>query len=78
MACRCVYEIQDKIKKALGVDNGVISNKDIMSGRTYSTFQYNEPPKKEGGRPKKKEQLMLHSYCPYCGKEYKEEKDTNQ
>lgn len=62
--CDCRQTVNKKISELLGKE-GQIVNFDLMSGRTYSTFEYQD------GR-KKKQQLVLHSYCPTCGEKYEE------
>lgn len=63
MACDCRIEVNKKISEALKV-KGEIINFEIMSGKTFDTFQY----KDERGR--KQERLLIHTYCPICGKKY--------
>jgi ribosomal protein L33 len=62
--CNCRERVNKGVSKALGKE-GEIINYEMLSGRTYSTFQY-----QDGKR--KKEQLILHTYCPTCGKKYEE------
>lgn len=63
--CDCREQINQKVSEAIG-KGGCIVNYDLISGRTYSTFEY-----QDGKR--KKQQLILHTYCPTCGKPYKKE-----
>ena len=63
--CNCVKEVEEKLSNKLG-KQGKIVNIELMSNRTYSTFKY-----QDGKR--NKEMLILHSYCPHCGKKYEEE-----
>lgn len=63
--CDCRKTTEQMIAERLGLE-GQIVDFEILSGRTYSTFQY-----KEG--KKTKTQMVLHSYCPFCGQKYKKE-----
>jgi len=63
--CNCRKELDEKISKLLETE-GQIVNFDLISGQTYSGFEY-----KVGKRTKK--QLLVHTYCPFCGKKYEGE-----
>jgi len=65
--CGCVAEIEAKARENLKVSEGGISNLELISGRTFSTFSYEET---QGKRKRKKETYILHSFCPFCGKPY--------
>lgn len=60
--CNCRKITNARLVEMLGKE-GEIVDFEILSERTYSTFQY-----KEGKR--NKTQLVLHSYCPFCGQKY--------
>ena len=66
--CKCVKELNEKVSKQFGKE-GYIVNQDILSGKIYSTFEY-----QDGKRTKVR--LILHSYCPICGKKYDEEEKS--
>ena len=66
LMCKCVKILSMNLSEHLGVEGRII-NQEMLSGRLYSTFQY-----QDGKRVKK--QLVLHNYCPICGKKYEEEK----
>lgn len=63
--CNCRKITDARLVEMLGKE-GHIVDYEMLSGRTYSTFQY-----KDGKR--NKTQLILHSYCPFCGQKYKKE-----
>lgn len=68
--CNCRHNIDEQTQKFLKVDNGCIVDFDLISGRTFSTFKYE---KEVNGRKRKKELIIAHTYCPFCGKKYKTE-----
>lgn len=68
--CSCVVEIEQKAREKLNAPEGGLSNIELLSGRTFSTFSYEET---YGKRKRKKETYILHSFCPFCGKPYKTE-----
>jgi hypothetical protein len=70
--CDCVAEIEKKAREKLNVTEGGISNLELISGRTFSTFSYEEI---QGKRKRKKETYILHSFCPFCGKPYKKKEE---
>ena len=61
--CNCRNELENKIKEKLSVNNGMIDF-ELLSSRTYSTFEYRD------GKNKTKKQHILHSHCPFCGNPY--------
>jgi hypothetical protein len=63
--CNCRKELDKKISELLKTE-GQIVNFDLISGQTYSDFEY-----KVGKKTKR--QLLIHTYCPFCGKRYNEE-----
>jgi len=63
--CNCRKITNARTVELLGKE-GEIVDFELLSGRTYSTFKY-----KDGKR--NKAQLILHSYCPFCGQKYEEE-----
>jgi hypothetical protein len=75
--CDCVAEIEKKARETLNVREGGISNLELLSGRTFSNFSYEET---HGKRTRKKETYILHSFCPFCGKPYvkKEEAKSHE
>ena len=68
--CGCVAEIEQKARENLKVAEGIIAEQELLSGRTFSTFSYEET---QGKRKRKKETYILHSFCPFCGEPYKRE-----
>jgi hypothetical protein len=62
--CDCRKQINQKVSETLGKEGSIV-NYEMISGRTYSIFEY-----QDGKR--KKQQLILHTYCPTCGKKYEE------
>lgn len=67
--CDCVSLVEEKIEEKLGVKCSA-DNLEILSGRTFSNFSYEETC---GKRKREKKIPVLHSYCPFCGKPYKKE-----
>lgn len=68
--CDCVAKIEQRAQEKLNITEGGLSNLELLSGRTFSTFSYEET---KGKRTKKKELCILHSFCPFCGKSYVKE-----
>ncbi len=68
--CNCIIMTEAMILGKHGMD-GQIVNVELLSGRTYSTFQY-----KDG--KKNKTQMILHSYCPFCGQKYQKKAEGNK
>lgn len=73
--CDCVAEIEKKARETLNVTEGGITNLELLSGRTFSTFSYEEIC---GKRKRKKETYILHSFCPHCGKPYVKKEEAKQ
>ena len=71
--CDCVAEIEKKARETFNVTEGGIDNLELISGRTFSTFSYEEM---QGKRKRKKETYILHSFCPFCGKPYVKEEEA--
>lgn len=63
--CNCRKMTDARLVEMLGKE-GQIIDFELLSERTFSTFQY-----KDG--KKSKSQLILHSYCPFCGQKYKKQ-----
>lgn len=61
--CNCKTEILEKVKKSIGVNNGCVDY-ELISGKTYTNFRYNNEKGKEKTVP------ILNSFCPFCGKKY--------
>lgn len=72
--CDCVKDIEQKARENLKVAEGGITNLELLSGRTFSTFSYEET---QGKRKRKKETCILHSFCPFCGEPYKKEEEKH-
>lgn len=66
--CNCRKELNKRLSEFLKVQ-GEIVDYEMLSSRTFSTFKYQEGKKK-------KEQLLLHSHCPFCGEAYVKEATT--
>lgn len=62
--CECRKKLNKKLSDHLQVE-GLIVDFEMISCKTFSTFEY-----QAGKRTKK--QLILHSYCPFCGQKYAE------
>lgn len=65
--CNCRNEVDEKVKEVMKIDNGYITNFDLMSGREFGTFEYTNE------KGKRKKQLILYSHCPHCGEKYQVE-----
>lgn len=66
--CNCKEEFCNQILKIMpNAESAIIANTELLSGRTYSMAKVTV-----NGRKKPIEQLILNSYCPFCGKPYKE------
>jgi hypothetical protein len=68
--CGCVVDIEQKARDMLKVTEGGLSNLELLSGKTFSTFSHEET---YGKRKRKKSTYILHSYCPFRGKPYVKE-----
>ena len=66
--CNCKYEVSEKIKEKLKLDNGMVDF-ELLSGRTSTNFIYTNEKGKE------KIQMILNSHCPFCGKSYLESEE---
>ena len=66
--CNCIQELNKKLSEKMGVE-GEIVNRELFSGRIYSTFEY-----KQG--KKNKSISILHTYCPICGQKYDDEGES--
>lgn len=62
--CNCIQEVSKKLSEKVGTV-GEITNVELFSQTIYSTFEY-----KQG--KKKKSILVMHTFCPICGKKYGE------
>jgi len=60
--CNCRKEIDKQMSDALKHE-GKIVDFDLISGKTYSTFEF-----QIGKRVKEK--LIIHTFCPFCGQKY--------
>ncbi len=85
--CDCVFKTSEAIikkkeddSKGIGIiGEGNFTHMGLSFGknsgwRTYQEFEYEFTPiKKNGehGRQVKKRVSMYHTYCPFCGKKYK-------
>lgn len=68
--CDCQTKIASKLAE-MGLEAPSNLNIEILSGRTYSTWS--------GRRNGKKDSMpVLHSFCPHCGKPYKEDDHGKQ
>ena len=85
--CKCLIKIEKETLKLLEkkfVGTGKIEQNnglDIAFGttgsRTYTNYSYkNTTIKKDGsfGATFKREQMIVHSFCPFCGEKYPETK----
>ena len=68
--CNCRENINKTFNNIPAYRGGEIVNWEMVSGKTYSTFKYEAV---ERGKVRKKETLVLHSYCPFCGEKYVDE-----
>lgn len=66
MMCNCIQTVKEKMKE-FHPDAESISfeNQELLSGRLFSTLEIMIP-----GKKKPQKELLLHSYCPICGKPY--------
>lgn len=66
--CNCVNETVAKFKEMYpDAERVSYQNIELMSGKVYSTIELKLKDKK-----KPIEKMLLHSYCPTCGKKYEE------
>jgi hypothetical protein len=65
--CGCREALNEKLNEVLKCEGGQI-NYEMFSGKTFSTFNYETT---ERGKKRKKETMVLHTYCPSCGEKYK-------
>lgn len=64
--CDCKAIMMEKFKEFYpDAENVTAINYEIMSGRSYSEYEI-----KLSNKKKPIERLLLHSYCPHCGKPY--------
>lgn len=64
--CDCIKNTVNKFKEMYPeAENISYQNIEMLSQRVYSTVEIKLPDKK-----KPIERLVLHSYCPICGKKY--------
>jgi len=62
----------DKFKEFYpDAENVSAINYEILSGRSYSEYEIKFPNKK-----KPSSRLLLHSYCPHCGKPYEAKEEA--
>lgn len=89
MACKCIDETYDYIKNNLSDKNEEWKDRNITSvdfqniawlfdgtgKRVYSpmTIEYDIVNKKGELKHKKEKSNMNYTYCPFCGKKYKED-----
>jgi hypothetical protein len=66
--CDCIKRVNGKCKETLKVDNGSLDH-EMLSGRTYTDFNYNVQYAATG-KVKSKHLSVFHTYCPFCGKKY--------
>ncbi|MDD5018077.1 MAG: hypothetical protein PHO15_08280 [Eubacteriales bacterium] len=66
--CDCQQKTMDKFKEMYPEATGITGQYEILSGQAYSVVKVQMP-----GKKKPKEVLLLHSYCPTCGKKYQED-----
>jgi hypothetical protein len=66
----------DQIKEGKGMLGiGFLFGKGNVTGRTYNEFEYLIEHTSKNGTVsirKKKTTIILHSFCPFCGKAYPE------
>lgn len=85
--CNCITEVEKEtlkllVKKFEGTgkieENGGLDVAFGMSGTmTYTNYSYkNTSVKKDGstGATYKREQMIIHTYCPFCGEKYPAQK----
>lgn len=65
--CNCENTTIEKFKEMYPDAENIYGQYEILSGRAYSVVTIKLPNKK-----KPVEKLLLHSYCPTCGKKYNE------
>lgn len=66
--CNCQKATEEKFKELYPDAQRISGQYEMLSGRAYSVIEITIPNKK-----KPIERLLLHSYCPTCGKKYESE-----
>lgn len=69
--CNCRQQMIDKFKELIPGAESITGQYEMLSGRSYSDYDIKMPGKK---KPEKK--MLLHSYCPHCGKPYEAKEGT--
>ena len=71
--CNCISEINKKLKEQTKDEMASIETVFLIGSLTYVTkisFRYNAR-KKDGTKSKKKtEQIIIPTFCPFCGVRY--------